>query len=140
MSTQPLATDASDSSLWARGVPRAEIPEAWETVRPLIARALEYNPRFTPEDIRERLIDGQAQLFVTPDTVCVTEIVNYPRAKVLNIFLVAGRMPVPYLAAVEAWARSMGCAEIEETGRPGWEKALGTLGYQRRAVTMVKQL
>jgi len=124
-----------------RGLQLSEIDEKWEYLLPGLKRVLAYNDRYSCDDIKALLKESKAQLFYTSSSFCVTEIIQYPRIKVLNIFLMSGDMAaIDCLGMIEQWAITQGCSEIEETGRRGWVKILYTLGYEQTTITMRKRL
>ena len=145
MSTQLPPEENLDLSSSARGISPVEIGDNWHLIEPLLKRVLRYNQRYNIETLRARLLSGNAQLFVCGnyELITVTEIVIYPRSKVLNIFMVAGKNIdkwLIYLPAIEAWAKSEGCNEIEESGRHGWIRKLTKCGYYVKDITMCKEV
>lgn len=102
-------------------------------------RALERD-RYTLDDVLERLVAGDAQLWVEPDAAVVTEIGIYPRRKVLRAWLATGTYEGirRIEQAVIPWAKSYGCDAIEIIGRLGWRRRLKD--YRERAVTMTKDI
>lgn len=121
---------------------KPEIVALWSMIEPLIDRALQYNPRFTAQDIKAKLLTGVCQLWESGDfqSVLITEIHLYPKAKVMNLFLNSGKLDLDSLKYIEQWAKTIGCTEIEETGRRGWVRKLKELGYQEVSTTMRKEI
>jgi hypothetical protein len=64
--------------------------------------------------------------------------------KALSIAALAGAGLEAWLdglcAFLQALARDQGCRVILAHGRPGWARQLKRQGYQRRAVTMVREV
>jgi hypothetical protein len=93
--------------------------------RHYIEAALEYGDGgFTYEDIVQAVQDGSFQFWPGVDSMILTEIVNYPRLRAVNVVAAGGNLAeieamVPKL---EAWARAHGCTEAVFTGRRGWER------------------
>ena len=114
-----------------------------EACRAWIEAALAYSGgTHTFEDVAAGIESGRMQLWPADDGCIVTEIVVYPQRKVLNGFLAGGEMArvrdmVPH---IEEWARMQGCAATELTGRKGWERVFGPMGYRFGAVTLRKDL
>lgn len=44
------------------------------------------------------------------------------------------------LDCIEAWARHIDCERLEGVGRDGWERALRSKGFEKRATIVVKEL
>jgi hypothetical protein len=80
---------------------------------------------YSLEDIIVRLADGRMQQFVQGESWLVTQVVDYPRARVLEFFLVVGSGPdLVYLEDQAVYyAISIGATQIRAFGRPGWAKA-----------------
>lgn len=82
----------------------------------------------------------QAQFWTEPHAAVVTEIVIYPRRKILRAWLASGRYEG--IRRIEdqviPWARDYGCQEIHIIGRLGWRRRLKD--YRESAVTMTKEI
>jgi hypothetical protein len=111
---------------------RTSIDE-WESVKPLIEEALEYNDgEYTSSDIKKMVEDGDMQLwlFHKEDGLAgcgVTQLIDFPLKRICLIVLLAGRDFSEwerYIGVVENWAVSNGCSSIELRGRKGWERVL----------------
>ena len=84
------------------------------------------------EDFYPYLMDGQMQLWVARndgelDASMVTQIIPYPRKRVLRIISIAGdkmEQWIEFLPLIEGWALSIGCTSLECWGRKGWLKIL----------------
>ena len=78
------------------------------------------------------------------DCALITQIEDYPAAKVLQILWVCGRLPENWraiLTALERWGAAQGCTEVETGGRFGWERQLGEEGYSAVPwVTLKKEI
>jgi hypothetical protein len=132
-------------------VPREHLAALWPHVLPHVVRVLERegSGRFLPEDILALLFDAKARLWVSwnPDeraieAAVITETVDYPRARALRIWLVAGRNMRAWVreaeAMIEAFARAQGCAFIEGAMRRGWLRV--GHGYKETGLTFEKRL
>jgi hypothetical protein len=125
----------SETSL--RGIQPAELDEFWPVAEPLLALGLKHGAgyRWTLPALRTAIAENRAYLWLTwPDLACavITQIHDYPRAKVLDILWVCGRLPENWRGRVvylEDWARGLGCTEVETGGRAGWARKLGECGY-----------
>jgi hypothetical protein len=113
--------------------------------RRYIEKALESDGgTYTFEDVEDAIRAGKFQCWPTPNAVIITQVVQYPRKKICHVFLVAGKRDevVAMLQWVELWARGIGCARMEGSGRMGWAKhALSKrLGWTIRQVCLEKDL
>lgn len=113
-----------------------------ERCRPWIEAALEYSGG-THEfsDIVDGLGKGHLQLWPTPRGCIVTEIVVFPKKRVLNVFLGGGELNqiLDMHESVIDWARSQGCSALTMSGRAGWVKPLKDHGWDRQHVSYVKE-
>jgi len=95
----------------------------------------------TFDDIAQMIRDGRVQLWPAPNGCLVTEIVTYPRCKVLNVFLGGGE--IGQLAdmheAVIAWGKAMGCTKATIQGRKGWSRAFAKHGWKDQHAVLVKE-
>lgn len=110
--------------------------------KPWIEAALEYTGgTHLFEDIVSSIAKGQMQLWPAPRGCIVTEIVVYPRKKVLNIFLAGGELDqiLDMDHDVKAWAKSNGCTAAQMSGRMGWKKPLAPLDWKLQHASFVKE-
>jgi hypothetical protein len=129
-----------DKKLKMYGIPSALIDSAWVDVSPYIKEALQYSDgKYEISDIYKSLIEKDMQLWTAfsdegCEALCVTQIINYPRKKVLLLFLIAGKESANWLHFVENlkhFAKEHGCDSLEGYGRPGWEKLSKPLGFKK---------
>ena len=82
------------------------------------------------------------QLWPAPRGCIVTEIVVYPRKKVLNLFLAGGELDqlVDMNNDITAWAMKNKCAAGTMSGRIGWKKVLEPLGWKQMYTTFQKEV
>lgn len=95
--------------------------------RPWIEAALAYSGgTHTFDDIAAGVLSGRFRLWVRPNGCAVTEFVNFPRKRVLNVFLAGGEMQaIKDLEQPAAeYARANGCQSMTISGRVGWQRAL----------------
>ena len=114
-----------------------------ERCRPWIEDALEYcggTHKF--DDIVEAIYAKRMQLWPGPRGCIVTEIVIYPRKKVLNLFLAGGELDqiVDMNNDITAWAVQNGCSAGTMSGRIGWKKVLEPLGWKQMYTTFQKEV
>lgn len=110
-----------------------DVPMVWPIVAPLLAPAVvRADGQIEIDDVYQQLITRDMQLFTAWDgTDClaaaVTQIICYPRRKVLGIPFIGGRKRGDWLSfqpVFEAWARDKGCDALEGYARPGWLRVL----------------
>ena len=72
----------------------------------------------------------------------VTEFVQYPRQRLLHVFLAAGDMDEikRMEPSLRTFAESVKCSAICLTGRRGWVRALADLGFEEGHTIVVKYL
>lgn len=109
-----------------------------------IQAALDYShDTFSIEDIFEDMAAGNLQIWPGEKAVIVTQIVQYPRKKIIHCFLAGGdivELETLHEQVVE-WGRSQGCSAVTLTGRPGWTRSfLSDIGYRNTQVQMIKDI
>lgn len=113
-----------------------------ERCRPWIEAALEYSGgTHNFDDVEAGLALGKMQLWPAPKGCIVTEIVVYPRKKVLNIFLAGGELDqiLDMDNDVKNWAKQHGCTAATMSGRMGWKKPLAPLDWKLQHVSFLKE-
>lgn len=82
-------------------------------------------------DILEAIKDGRMQSFAEGDTWAVTQVLDFPRKRVLEIVLVAGDMADAKVLydKVLAFGREIGCNLVRTFGRDGWAKEAKDHGW-----------
>lgn len=114
-----------------------------ERCRPWIEAALDHaGGSHTFEDVVELVRSGHAQLWPAPRGCAVTEIVVYPRKRVLHIFLAGGELDQlkDMFGDAAAWAKAQGCDAMSLSGRVGWSRAMASDGWTTQAVVMERTL
>jgi hypothetical protein len=91
-----------------------------------LAAALEYDYTHTLQDVADKVNNCTMQLWPLGNSAMVTEIQNFPRCKVLHVYLAGGDLNtiLNFVPQLKAFGRDMGCIKISFAGRPGWEKVL----------------
>lgn len=100
--------------------------------RQWIEAALEYSGGTHEfDDIVEGIYTGRFQLWPAKTSCLVTELVNYPRKRVLHVFLGGGDLEeiMGMHEDVIAWGKMQGCSALTMTGRLGWKKPLKEHGW-----------
>jgi hypothetical protein len=105
--------------------------------------ALEYaHGAFDIQDVFEDVMNGSMQFWPGESSVAVTQVVPYPKKKIVHCFLAAGDIVELEVIhdRIVAWAKTQGCEAMTLTGRPGWTKSfLRDIGYTCSQVQMVKE-
>jgi hypothetical protein len=110
---------------------------------PWLQRAIRHGGDLhTRESLLRLLISGRAQLWPLANSAGVTLGIEYPNARILQIWLAAGKLDelLDYEPVVAEWARGNGYTHLEMNGRFGWRRALRKLRWDREAVTMTRRL
>lgn len=111
--------------------------------RPWIEAALDHGGNTHGfEDIEEGIAAGRLQFWPAPEGCIVTEILQFPRRRALNVFLGGGDMDqlLDMHGDVIRWARDQGCDQLMLCGRRGWERALKSRGWKPTHITMTRDL
>ena len=109
-----------------------------------IQKALNFGGNvYTIEDVEELIATGKAQVWPGQDSVIVTEIISYPQAKHLHLFLAGGNLDEleAMLPEILDWGREQGCTRASLSGRRGWERSfLRDQGWKPNLVIMEKEI
>ena len=114
-----------------------------ERCRPWIEAALVYTGGTHHfDDIVKNIALGTMQLWPSPRGCIVTEIVVYPRKRVLNIFLAGGELDqiLDMDTDVKAWAKEQNCTAAIMAGRIGWKKPLAPLDWKMLYASFIKEI
>ena len=131
------------------GIPAHLVDEVWDEVRPWIAAACKTSRgKFDENDIRIGCLEREDQLWIwrteTAFAVGITRIVNYPKKSVCSLRIVTGRNMkewyLPCLETIEKWAKANGCHAMEFQARPGWERMIRPLGYDKTHLYLEREI
>jgi hypothetical protein len=117
--------------------------EAMEPYRPMIEAALRYAAEtYAYDDVVNAVQTGEMFFWPAQESFLVTEVAQFPRKRTLHIFLAGGKLSEVKSMdeSLVAYANFLDCDAISLSGRPGWEKALGDLGYKKIHTTLGKTL
>lgn len=126
-------------------VPSEDLEFIWSQVAPLIEKALDET--YNIKDILYGLANDRMQLFISwndnrVESAVVTEIAQYPQAKILRYFLAGGRNLENWLERIqekiEKFAKQNKCTYLEVAGRKGWVRKLK--GYKMKAIILSKEI
>tara|TARA_R110000824_G_scaffold73931_1_gene188206 strand:+ start:1146 stop:1520 length:375 start_codon:yes stop_codon:yes gene_type:complete len=76
------------------------------------------------EDIKEGVLNGRYHLWHGEDACIITEFIEYPKYRVLNVFLGGGDLKKLMIMrkSVEKFGKETGCKKLVASGRKGWLK------------------
>ena len=106
-----------------------------------IEAALEYSGgTHVFEDVAFAVLEGRMQFWVNGESVAITEIIVYPRKKVLHVFLGSGKRKELFemIESAWQWGQSIGCTGMTLAGRKGWTKLMGKFGFKPTLYVMEK--
>lgn len=113
----------------------------WERFRPQFMEALDHCfGSHNEDDVLVRIASGQYHIWDGDTVATVTNWIEQPRYKAINIFLAAGEMEQIFRLAerAEAWAIKQGATRTMWGGRPGWQRKVE--GSQSMGFLMFKEL
>jgi hypothetical protein len=114
-------------------VGKGDVKKVWSQVEPMLLGALKKNiPLWNTDDVLEAVMKDEMQLWIAYDDdkqtllgSVITQIMVYPRGKLVNVFLLGGnniKMWKDKMAEkIEKFAREEGCAYLQAIGRKGWQ-------------------
>ena len=119
------------------------VPE-FKRCKQWIEDALEYaDGTFNIIDVVDGIARGDMQFWPDKTAASVSQIIDYPRKKVLHIFLLGGDMDgaKDIERKLVAWGKYQRSRAITLTGRLGWSKSfLKDIGYQSSSISMSKEI
>lgn len=125
------------------------LPQVWPQVEPLFLQNEDiWGEYYTIESFPILFQRGRFQLWTMNDEdgfilAMVTELLTFPKMKVLNMLLIVGdglKDGLMFLDCIEMWARKQGATKSNVTGREGFLRVLEPYGYRRRAVALSKDI
>lgn len=117
--------------------------EAMMLYRPMLEAALDFSGgTHLFEDVAMAVQNGDMQFWPAERSCVVTQIVSYPRMRVLHIFLAAGDLKEikDMDSTFNEFAKKLDCKHVTLSGRKGWAKALHDIGYSVVHVNMAKEV
>lgn len=87
-----------------------------------------------PDDVAAAVEAGRMQAWNRGDSLVVTEVLEYPRARALNVFLAVGNLDevLDLIPDMAAFGREQGCTMMRMQGRRGWARVLPALGWREQ--------
>jgi hypothetical protein len=107
-----------------------------------IKKALHYAGDYHAwDDVLEGLNSGRYQIFDNDSGCIVTEIIQLPKKRYLNCWLLGGELPhvLDLVPDMERHALSNDCPELMAFGRRGWERVLPKMGWKITGTTFSKE-
>ena len=110
-----------------------DIPYIWDHIQPhLEAMSPHSEGELEVEDFHQLLANGEMQLWLAMEdevilAAMVSQIVSYPRKRILRIIAIGGGEMgrwLPFLPGLEEWALENGATALECWGRKGWLRVL----------------
>jgi hypothetical protein len=131
-------------------IPTNKVEQVWSFAVKDIADALARSNGYArAEHIKKEILDNKMQLWILWDSetkeyygVCVTEIIQRPLQRCLNIKIMTGRHREKWqhlIKHVEEFAWQNNCDLLELVARPGWKKVLKPFGYKESHVLLEKK-
>ena len=119
--------------------------EDFERVRTYLAPAVALVPtEMNLDELHAGIAKGEYQLWSGPHSALVTEVIDFPRERVLHFTLAGGHLAEieAMLPPILAWGREIGATRTTLAGREGWQRAWLTkkLGWKVKAVVMEAEL
>ena len=134
-------------------IPTKDVNEIWKIVKNDIANALNRSNGYALADhIKQWILENKMQLWILWDSkgdknskyygVVVTEIIQRPLQRCLNIKIMIGRHREKWqhlIKHIEDFAWQQKCDLLELVARPGWKKILKPFGYNESHVLLEKK-
>lgn len=106
----------------------------WIKCRPWIESALPYaRGTYAIEDVEDGITSGRFVFWAGDKSAVITEILTYPRKKVLHYFLLGGDLEELQSfmePRITAWGKLQGCSAVSGAGRPGLERVFAKSGFK----------
>ncbi|MET1020146.1 MAG: hypothetical protein ABWX62_09195 [Microterricola sp.] len=96
----------------------------------------------TLDDIVDLIREGHMQSFCEGETWAITQIIQFPQKRILEIFLVVGDMPEAEKLhdQVVAFAKEHDCQMVRCFGRDGWSKWAVPRGWTNGQRVYMKEI
>lgn len=111
--------------------------------RSWIEAALEYSGGTHDfADIVGGVVEGRMQLWAGDKACAITEIIVYPKKKVLHTFLAGGDKEQirDMQDSAMAWGKQQGCTAMSIAGRRGWLRELRPDGWKEQFTTLQRAI
>ena len=127
--SEPVKTPSCKVAL----VEAEDVDMVWDEVSPLIEKALRHaEGELIPNDIKKHLDASNLRLWVALENrdviaAMVTEIIQYPRKKIVRVITLAGKnmdLWYDFLPMIEGYAIRNDCSSLEAWSRKGMARKL----------------
>ena len=110
-----------------------EFEDRWEHAKPYIIRALKHTDCYNIKDVEDGIRSGTFHLWNGEKSAMITEIIQYPRLRALNLLFCGGDYEElqSMLPSLEQFAKHFGCVRLYGGGRKGWHKKIKHLGFEQ---------
>jgi hypothetical protein len=94
------------------------------------------------DDLRALAIARRVQWWGDERVAIATEVLTYPRRKILNCFMAAGELGAIFDLQddVVGFAREHGCSHMIAHGRPAWGRIGAASGWAPRSIQYVREV
>lgn len=94
--------------------------------------------KYNLADIEAKVRDKTAQVYLTDKSAAVLWVESFPQFNALVVAFGGGDLGdiIAHVPAIQAYARRVGCEQIDVYGRPGWARELKKHGFRQTAVVM----
>ena len=131
-------------------IPTNKVEQVWSFAVKDVADALARSNGYArAEHIKKEILDNKMQLWILWDSetkeyygVCVTEIIQRPLQRCLNIKIMTGRHRDKWqhlIKHIEDFAWQNKCDLLELVARTGWKRVLKPFGYKESHVLLEKK-
>lgn len=113
----------------------------WEPHREVLLEAIGHtHGTHTEDDVLAMILAGKLTLWANDGAAMVTEFVDYPRLRAVNVFICGGAIEPMWAVETQVIedAKAKGCTRITGGGRKGWTRALP--GYEMGGYFMHKDI
>ena len=96
----------------------------------------------TVDDLFSEIASGHKQSFAYGSTWAITQVLDFPRKRVLELFMVVGKGDELSLLEGEIikYAESIGADFIKTQGRVGWRRRAKEMGWTQTHSTFIKRV
>lgn len=94
------------------------------------------------DDLRQLAVAGRVQWWGDETTAIATEVLTYPRRRILNCFVAAGDLAGIFALQddVVAFARDNACTHMVAHGRPAWGRIGRSFGWAPHSIQFVREV
>lgn len=130
-------------------VGKNNLDKVWLSVEPLLKSAImKWLPVWDTDFFYTQIMEDTKQLWIAVDSekeaivgAVVTEVVEYPKAKVVNVILLGGNKIRDWKndmgAAIENFANNEDCYALQSMGRTGWQALFPDMFVSAEVLTKI---